>query len=959
MAKRDKARVEYSARDVAEPEYELDDNDEVKEVDADEESRAEPGDDDHYENLAEHLEDDVLDKIAAEIIEQVKDDEESRAEWANTFKRGLKIMGLEKNEVDDGPFPGAAIVTHPLMNEAIVQFWARAMGELCPPEGPVKGKVLGKETQQKLDASARIEDYMNNQLMFEDKGYRAETSRLVFAIPQQGSAFRKTFRNTELDYTQGIYVPAEHFIVPFAATNLDNAPRFTHRQRLTPNEVKKKIKSGLYRKVDLPKPSPEELTIEEQKKAEIEDKHQGTLDHDARHQIYETYIDYSIPGYEDEDGIDLPYICTVEVESSKVLAIRRNWRKDDPLYEKRIYFTHYEYIPGFGFYGLGLFHLIGALSEAATGALRAILDGAAFASLQGGFKTKDASGVRGGQLVIEPGVWKDVDLTADELSKSFYTPPFKEPSRTLYELLGLLVDAGRRFASITETMVGEADNKAPVGTTVALIEQGSKVFTAIHQGLHAAATHEFKLRYEINAEFIPEEGYTYDVEGDEREVYKADFNKHTDVVPTADPNLSSSTHRIAVAQATYQLYKEDPQEFKGRKVIERVLQAMKVPEYEELLADTDIKTPLDPVAENQAILTGRMIRVFPEQDHAAHIAVHLALAQNPGFLANPMLQQQTPQILAAMQAHIAAHLAGLHASQVTSLGVSGAYMIDTQATDANKVGRPEDSQVSAMAAKFAQQIAQMPGLPPPPPEPDPAAEAKQKLQAAEQLHQQQLKQKDEAHQQQLAHTQQRHDMDMANRDKDAGQKRTLSAAEAEQNLQQKADDGALDLALKAEQGLHDQASRELDHEQDTLDRESQRQQSQQDFEDERERSRVAAADETAFRRQKATDDATARRQKTKDDADNRLRKSVDDTVARRGKAKDDATARKGKAADEARERKRMADDAARERKAEHDGKQAEREAAAEDREHAMKTKKQERETAAKAKAQKPKNEAGK
>lgn len=827
--------MELVARDAKKPTLVLNDDDEVEEEGEEPEADdADRDDDEFYCNLACKLKDDELDKIASELLELIADDVESRRPWTLQFKKGLKTMGLESNQIDDGAFPGAAIVTHPLMNEAIVQFWARAMAEVMPPEGPVKVKVIGKSTQEKEESATRVEAYMNYQCQVEDEGYRPETSRLIFSVPQAGSSFRKTFRNTEMDRTQGIYVPAEHFIVPFSATSLANAPRFTHRMRLSPNEVKKRMKSKLYRKTDLPKPVVEDLTDEEDSKLEVEKRDKGAMDNDARHEVFECYVDYTIKGYEDPDGIDLPFIITMEKESSRVLAIYRNWKKDDPLLEKRVYFTQFDYIPGYGFYGLGLFHLIGALSEAATGALRALLDAAAFSALQGGFKTKDATSLKGGQLIIEPGVWKDVDMTSEELSKAFYTPPFKEPSESLFKLLELLVESGRRFASITETMVGDADNKAPVGTTVALIEQGGKVFTAIHQGLHDSMAKEFKLRYEINAEYMPDDGYTYDIEGDEREVYKEDFSasKKLRVVPTSDPNMASSTHRIAVAQAVYQLSKENPQFYDGLAVQRRMLQAMKVPDNEELLIDVNDAIPLDPVAENQAILCGKMVKVFPSQDHMSHLSVHLALMKNPAYLANPMLQESMPQITAAMQAHIAQHLAGLHAAQMSQLGVKGAYMIDPMATHPDKIGTAEDTQIGAEAAKLAEQITQLPGLPPAPQPPDPNAEAQAKLQLQQQTHQQEMQQSNEKHAQTMQQERDKHglaqevkastgqadivmkgqktqaEIGMA---RDKGQNEMdIKGAAAKEGLLQASDKAALDGGVRAEQAVHDQAQKEID-----------------------------------------------------------------------------------------------------------------------------------------------------
>lgn len=732
-----------------EPVFEYDEElDELIEIDPDGEDDALPDEEDWSRNLLDGPNADKTGSLASDIVDLVDDDKKTRKPWVRLFKRGLELMGLTKADLDDGPFPGAATVVHPLLTEAIVQFWARALAEVFPSEGPVKGKVLGRQSEERTESAERVADHMNYQLTMEDRGYRGDTSRMLFHIGAHGGAYRKTYRNTVMDRTEGVHVKVEDFIVPYTATSLESAPRFTHRLWKTPNELKKAQRDGLWVECDLSAPTEEEEDEAEEATAEVERKEKsGVSDVDARHEIYECYIDRHLPDldpHHDPDGIELPYIVTVERQSTKLLSIRRNWHQDDPIREKRIYFTPYEYVPGFGFYPLGLFHLIGTLSEAATGSLRAVLDGAATASLQGGFITKDVAGRLGtdnDSLVIEPGSYKVVDATSAELKDGIYTPDFKPPAPVLFQLLGLLIESGRTMASVPETMVGEGDNRGPVGTTVALIEQGMKVFSTVHQGLHASAGHEFRIRYEINKEYAPADGYVYDVHGDEKEVYREDYGPHTDIVPVSDPNIFSTAQRLAIAQAVYQLSMDNPDIYDKLEVHRRLLEAMKTPDYEGLLIDPDKMMPLDPVAENQCLLTQKPISVFPEQDHQSHITVHLAFLQNPGFGGHPEVY---PLIEAQAKAHIAQHLAALHAQQLVAMGVpSGVIDFNAQRPEEIMPGG-EMLAVGAMAAQVADQIAQAPGLPPPPPPPG-QAEHEQRMRFDEETHQQGMKHKQEAH----------------------------------------------------------------------------------------------------------------------------------------------------------------------------------------------------------------------
>jgi hypothetical protein len=718
------------------------------------------------ENLAMYMGDNELARIADDILRKIEYDIEARKPWIDRFRRGLELMGLHESDMDDGPFPGASTAVHPLITEAMVQFWARALPEILPSDGPIKAAVIGEKTPEKVARAQRIEDYLNYQCLVEDKPYYAEKSRLLMSVPYQGCAFIKTWRDYTLDRTCGRLVGAEDLIIPYGASTLEESPRFTHRMMKTRNEVRKLMSAGFWIDCELASPMPGDLDDEVRElKANATDIDliQDDID-DARHEIYECAIEYDLPGFADvndsgrETGVALPYLITIDKASRKILSVYRNWKETDRLKERVVYFTKYGYIPGFGIYDFGLFHLIGGLSEAATGALRVILDGAATASLQGGFKTKEGKKLGEGRVVIEPGVWKPVDVSADDMSKAFFTPPFKEPSNVLFQMLGFLVEAGQRFSSTTEALTGDAPTNSPVGTTVALIEQGSKVFSAIHRGLHHSAAHEHKIRYDLAREFMPEEGYPYDVDGDEREVFKEDFAPGISVVPVSDPNIFSQTQRVALAQAAYQLAVENPGIMDRRTTVKALLEALRMPGVDEMMLNNEAMQPLDPVSENQAFLVGKPVKVFPEQDHMAHIQVHLAFMMHPGFGGNLEAQEM---LLPVMKAHMAEHMAALYARHMQTLGVP-AQSIDAKAPGSETgimIPPAMGDHIGRLAAQASAQFMQMPGLPnmqpepEQPPEPDPikVADSQFKLQADQEKHVQNLQHKEEDHKQKLAH----------------------------------------------------------------------------------------------------------------------------------------------------------------------------------------------------------------
>ncbi len=678
-----------------------------------------PLDLDHNANLAEHVPESLLAALGHDLVDKVDQDKEDRQPWVDRFTRGMAMLGLVDSEMDDGPFPGASTAILPLLSEACVQFWARSLPELYPPEGPAKVRLPGTQKQAQVIASARVAEYMNHQMTVEDRGYYAETSRLLAALPYQGCTFRKTYFDALAGHVVGVFVAAEDLIVPGTVTALASAPRYTHRIFRTPNEVRKLQASGVYRRVDLGAPVMEQGADEiRQTKREMSDVQESTTVEAANHELYEVYAEVDLEGFEDRDelgeptGIELPYIVTVDRHSGKVLSIYRNWRSTDAKKRARRHFTKYSYLPGVGFYDIGLFHALGGLQEAATGALRLLLDGSAMASLQGGFVAKDAN-IKAESLAIEPGVWKPIESTADEFNKAFLTPPFREPSPQLFQLLGVLTSAAQRFTSTTEAMTGEAQAKgAPVGSVVALIEQGHKVYSAIHRGLHASCADELEVRLELARENVPEDGYPYEVGGDPRTLYMQDFAPGTSVIPVSDPNIFSTTQRIQIAQGVLQTAGEHPDLIDRKVAVRRFLEAMKVPDIDELMSISDDPEPMDPVSENAALLVQKPIKAFPEQDHMAHIQVHLAFMQHQGFGGHP---QVSAAIGPAMQAHIGEHLAYAYQTQVRMAGLPVPVL---DPITGKPTLLPNDPQVppeviAQMAAQFVHLMGQMQGLPGP------------------------------------------------------------------------------------------------------------------------------------------------------------------------------------------------------------------------------------------------------
>jgi len=681
----------------------------------------------HYSNLAEELDEFEVRGIGKDLIKAYEDDKSSRKQWEDQYSKGLKMLGMVVEDRND-PFPGASGVHHPLMSEAATQFQARAIAEMFPSGGPVKTQVVGKQTDKKVEQAQRVQDFMNYQVTNQIKDYFNELDQLLYYLALAGSAFKKIYFDNTLDRICSKFVPAEDFVISYQNTDLETAERYTQVMKMSRNEIRKHQISGFYRNIPLSK----------NESGENEDQIEQTVQRlegmtasasDKIQTILEVHANLELG--EDDNGLALPYIVTIDYDSEQVLAIRRNWKEDDTLKRKRTYFIHYKYLPGLGFYGAGLIQMIGGLQHASTGALRALLDSAAFSNLNGGFRAKGAR-IEGGDITVSPGEWVEVEAYGDDLRKSFIPLPFKEPSPTLLNLLGVLTESGRRFASIADAMVGQSAGSGPVGTTIALIEQGSKVFSAIHKRLHQAQGREFKLIYELNGEYL-DDVYPYEVIGETKTIRRKDFDSAIDVVPVSDPNIFSQAQRIALAQTGLQLAQQAPNIIDVKEAYRRFLQSLNIPEYNELMIEDEDIPRRDPVSENMALLNGKPIKVFEEQDHAAHIMVHQQFMQDPRFAGNDEAKQV---LYGQMLAHIGQHTAYLYQQQMQAQlpeGIpvsSGEFNKELQDETPKEISIEQENRIAAAAAQAAQQLM---GSMPPSPEQEKQSFERQEKQANLQL----------------------------------------------------------------------------------------------------------------------------------------------------------------------------------------------------------------------------------
>jgi hypothetical protein len=618
------------------------------------------------ENLADELDAKELLSIADEVLENIRIDMDSRKDWERTYADGIRLLGLKLEERTE-PWDGACGVYHPILSEAVVKFQSETSLSTFPPSGPVKTQIVGKMTREKQDAAARVQEDMNYQLTEEMPEYRSEHERLLWSLPITGSAFKKVYFDPSLNRQVAMFVPAEDIIVPYGASDLHSSPRITHRLRKTENEIRKLMAQGFYKDVDLPDPQEVRTEIERRQNEET-----GiSAIKDDRYTIYECHCEYDLPGYEDKkDGhttqIALPYVITM-LSTGEILAVRRNYLEDDAFKRRRMHFVHYIYIPGYGFYGFGLIHLVGGFAESATSILRQLVDAGTLSNLPGGFKSKDLR-VKGDDTPIAPGEWRDVDVTGLSLKDSIIPLPYKEPSGTLYQLLNTIVEEGRRFASIADLKIADMSGQTPVGTTLAILERTLKVQSAVHARVHVAMRHEFKLLAKIIRDYTPPV-YKYTVEG--TRFAKMDDYDLVDVIPVSDPNATTMAQRVIQYQAALQLAQGAPDIYNIPLLHRQMLEVLGIKDVDKIVPLEDDFKPEDPVSENMAILKSKPVKAFLYQDHKAHIQVHMNLAQDP--LIQKMVGQSpnAAALQAAMQAHIAEHMAFQYRVEIEKmLGVS-------------------------------------------------------------------------------------------------------------------------------------------------------------------------------------------------------------------------------------------------------------------------------------------------
>ena len=616
------------------------------------------GGDEHYANLAEFLPDDVLGRLASDLNSKYMDYMSSRKDWEQTYVKGLDLLGFKYDNRTE-PFSGASGATHPVLAEAVTQFQALAYKELLPADGPVRTQILGMPTAEKTDQASRVKDFMNYQIMDQMKEYEPEFDSMLFHLPLSGSTFKKVYYDEMEQRAVSKFVPADDLIVPYTATSLDDAEAIIHRVKISENDLRKQQVAGFYRDVDLGKPQDKETDVEK-KERELE----GTTKskNEDVFTLLECHVDLDLEGFEHVDpqtgepsGIKVPYIVTLEEGSREILSIKRNFEIGDTNKNKIQYFVHFKFLPGLGFYGFGLIHMIGGLSRTATAALRQLLDAGTLSNLPAGFKMRGIR-IRDDAQSIQPGEFRDVDAPGGNLRDSFMMLPFKEPSQTLLQLMGVVVGAGQRFASIADLQVGDGNQQAAVGTTVALLERGSRTMSAIHKRIYSALKNEFRLLARVFKLYLPQQ-YPYDVVGGQRMIKQTDFDDRVDILPVADPNIFSQTQRISLAQSELQLATSNPQMHNMYQAYRNMYEALGVKNIDQILVKPMPPTPKDPALEHIDALSGRQFQAFPGQDHRAHITSHL------NFMATNMARNN-PMVMASLEKNIFEHISLMAQEQI-------------------------------------------------------------------------------------------------------------------------------------------------------------------------------------------------------------------------------------------------------------------------------------------------------
>ena len=619
----------------------------------------------HDDNLADFIDDQDLRAMASELIEDFNSDRESRKDWARAYIKGLDLLGM-KIEDRQQPWQGASGVFHPMLTEAVVRFQAQAMGELFPASGPVRTKIVGKLTPEKYEQSMRVQNEMNYLLTEEMTEYRDEMEELLFKLPLAGSAFKKIYYDSLLERPCSTFVPAEDFVVSYGASDLRTCPRYTHVMKKTKNEILQLQVNGLYRDVELYDPSPDYSDIQE--KYDELDGDSPTYDFDDEmYTILEMHVDINMPEeFDDPDGIARPYVITIDKSSGTILSIRRNWYEDDPKKRKRMHFVHYRYLPGLGFYGTGLIHLIGGLAKSATSILRQLIDAGTLSNLPAGLKARGLR-IKGDDTPLMPGEFRDVDVPGGAIRDAITFIPYKEPSSVLYQLLSNIVEEGRRIGSVADVQVGDMNPQAPVGTTLALMERSMKVMSGVQARMHAALKNELRLLAKVIHDYMPAE-YAYEMDGDFNRI--EDFDKRIDVIPVSDPNAATMAQRVMQYQSALQLAQQAPQLYDMGKLHRQMLEVLGIQDADDIIKLPENVKPHDPVSENMMMLKQEPVKVFSYQDHEAHIQTHMAAMQDPEI---QKLVGQSPfasAIQSAMASHITEHVAEQYRVEIQkNLGV--------------------------------------------------------------------------------------------------------------------------------------------------------------------------------------------------------------------------------------------------------------------------------------------------
>ena len=653
------------------------------------------------DNLAEFLDSSTLSEISSQVLTNFQNDLDSREDWYETFKDGLELLGIQ-NDPRSEPFEGASGVYHPLLAEAVTHFQAQAYKELLPANGPVDTKVMGASSDPKAMQANRVKDFMNYQLLYKMEEYDPEMDQMLFFLPLAGSAFKKCYFDPAIGRIVSRFIKAEDLVVPYSATDLHTSPRITHRMSMTENDLLKLQLSGFYIDTDMNTPMYGGDNDSVQSKIDEIDGVTRTGDqHDFT--LLECHTELDIEGFEhtnsegEPTGLALPYIVTVCKDTNDVLAVRRNYVETDPMRKKVEYFTHFKFLPGLGFYGFGLIHMIGGVTKSATAILRQLIDAGTLANLPAGFKARGLN-IQRSDDPVQPGEWRDVDTPGGTIRDAFMPLPYKEPSPTLANLLGLLVESGQRFASVMEQNTGDGNSEAPVGTTVALLEKGQKVISSIHKRMHYAQRTEFKILKRLFGEYLPPE-YPYQVQGAQQTVFAEDFNNSVDVIPVCDPNIFSTTQRIILAQTQLQMAQSAPQLHNMKEAFRKMYIALNIKDIDDILIPDIPPAPKDPIQENMDAAMSMPLKAFIQQNHDAHIQAHVAFMQNPQ-------NQQNPQVTGGLQAHIQEHQALKYRLQVAEMLGQQGMQLPQPGPDGQMPQLPPEmeSQIAMAAAQVTQEI---------------------------------------------------------------------------------------------------------------------------------------------------------------------------------------------------------------------------------------------------------------